>query len=91
MAAAPTAAATTLGLEKCFFYAVLGGELLACLSYWPLKRNSKHWRKVVVADMFTIVPAERIVQSVVFTPTVVGQQSTVLMPARLHQTHDPSA
>ena len=38
----------------------------------------------------SIVPAERMVQSVIFTPTDVGQQSTVFVPARLHQTHDPS-
>ena len=73
-----------------YFHAVLRGELLVCLSHWPMRRESTHWRKVVVAEAFTIVPAERMVQSVIFTPTDVGQQSTVFVPARLHQTHDPS-
>ena len=73
-----------------YFHAVLRGELLVCLSHWPMRRESTHWRKVVVAEEFTIVPAERMVQSVIFTPTDVGQQSTVFVPARLHQTHDPS-
>ena len=72
-----------------YFHAVLRGELLVCLSHWPMRRESTHWRKVVVeVEDFTIVPAERMVQSVIFTPTDVGQQSTVLVPARLHQPHE---
>ena len=70
-----------------YFHAVLRGELLVCLSHWLMRRESTHWRKVVVAEEFTIVPAERMVQSVIFTPTDVGQQSTVFVPARLHQPH----
>ena len=75
---------------KVYVHAVLRGELLVCLTHWPMRRDSTHWRKVVVAEEFTIVPSERMVQSVIFTPTEVGQQSTVLVPASLHQTHDPS-
>ena len=67
-----------------YFHAVLRGELLVCLSHWPMRREATHWRKVVVAAEFTIVPAERMVQSVIFTPTYVGKQSTVFVPARLH-------
>ena len=70
-----------------YFHAVLRGELLVCLTHWPMRRDSTHWRKVVVAEEFTIVPSERMVQSVIFTPTEVGQQSTVFVPARLHQPH----
>ena len=73
-----------------YFHAELRGELLVCLSHWPMRRESTHWRKVVVAEECTIVPAERMVQSVIFTPTDVGHQCTVLVPARLHQTHEPS-
>ena len=75
-----------------YFHAVLRGELLVCLSHWPMRRESTHWRKVVVAEEFTIVPSEWMLQSVIFTPTDAGRQSTVLMPAhaRLHQTRDPS-
>ena len=73
-----------------YFHAVLRGELLVCLTHWPMRRDSTHWRKVVVAEEFTIAPSERIVQSVIFTPTDVGQQSTVLVPARLHQAYDAS-
>ena len=43
-----------------------------------------------MSEEFTIVPSAWMLQSVIFTPASVGQQSTVLMPARLYQTHDPS-
>ena len=72
-----------------YFHAVLRGELLVCLSHWTMRRESTYWRKVAVAEEFTIVPAERMVQSVIFTPTEVGQQCTIFVPARLHQLHEP--
>ena len=72
-----------------YFHAMLQGELLVCLSHWPTRREATHWRKVVVAEEFTIVPSAWMLQSVIFTPADVGQQSTVLMPARLQT--DPSA
>ena len=82
----PNGGCTDTRVGEVFFHAVLRGELLVCLSHWPMRRESTHWRKVVVAEEFTIVPAERVVQSVIFTPTDVGQQSTVFVPAR----HEPS-
>ena len=86
----PNGGCTDTRVGEVFFHAVLRGELLVCLSHWPLRRESTHWRKVVVAEECTIVPAERMVQSVIFTPTDVGQQSTVFVPAWLHQPHEPS-
>ena len=73
-----------------FFHAMLRGELLVCMSHWPTRRETTHWRKAVVSEEFTILPSACMLQSVIFTPTEVGQQSTVLVPASLHQTHDPS-
>ena len=66
-----------------YFHAMLQGELLVCLSHWPMKRETTHWRKVLVAEEFTIVPSAWMLQSVIFTPADVGRQSTVLMPPRL--------
>ena len=64
-----------------YFHAMLRGELLVCLSHWPTKREATHWRKAVVNEEFTILPSACMLQSVIFIPTEVGQQSTVLMPA----------
>ena len=83
----PNGGCTDTRVGEVFFHAVLRGELLVCLSHWTMRRESTHWRKVVVAEEFTIVPAERMVQSVIFTQMDVGHQSTVFVPARLHQPH----
>ena len=64
-----------------FFHAMLRGELLVCLSHWPTRRETTHWRKAVVSEEFTILQSGRMLQSVIFTPSKVGQLSTVLMPA----------
>ena len=64
-----------------FSHAMLQGEVLVRLSYWPTRRETTHWRKAVVSEEFTILPSAWMLQSVIFTPTKVGQQSTVLMPA----------
>ena len=64
-----------------FFHAVLRGELLVCLSHWPTKREAIHWKKAVVSEDCDILPSGRMLQSVIFTPTEVGHQSTVLVPA----------
>ena len=64
-----------------FFHAMLRGELLVCLSHWPTRREATHWRKAVVSEEFTILPSACMLQSVIFTPTEVGHQSTVLVPA----------
>ena len=67
------------------FHASLGGEMLACLSHWPVQQETTHWRTAVVREEFTIVPSAWLLQSVIFTPAKVGQLTTVLMPA-LQQT-----
>ena len=64
-----------------FFHAMLRGELLVCLSHWPTKREAIHWKKAVVSEDCDILPSGRMLQSVIFTPTEVGHQSTVLVPA----------
>ena len=66
--------------EVCF-YAVLGGELLACLANWPVERETSHWKKPAVREEFTIVPSAWPLQSVIFTPAKVGTVSTVLVAA----------
>ena len=63
------------------FHAMLRGELLGCLQHWPTKREATHWRKAVVSEEYTILPSTCMLKSLIFTPTEVGQQSTVLMPA----------
>ena len=63
------------------FIASLGGEMFACLSHWPVQEKTAHWKKVMVTNEFTIVPAACILQSLIFTPTDVGKIATVLMPA----------
>ena len=63
------------------FIASLGGEMFACLSHWPVQDKTAHWKKVVVTNEFTIVPAACILQSLIFTPTNVGKIATVLIPA----------
>ena len=63
------------------FIASLGGEIVVCLSHWPVQEKTDHWKKVMVTNEFTIVPAACILQSLIFTPTNVGKIATVLMPA----------
>ena len=35
-------------VSEVYFHASLGGELFACLSHWPLKRETSQWKKVIV-------------------------------------------
>ena len=63
------------------FHAKLRGELLVCLSPWPTMREASSWKKALVSEEFTILPSACMLQSVIVTPTEVGQQSTVVMPA----------
>ena len=86
----PNGGCTDTRVGEVFFHAVLHDQVLVGLSHRPLKRAWPHWIKVSVCDEFCIVPAERVMQSVIFTPTNVGQQSTIFVPARLHQPHEPS-
>ena len=64
-----------------YFFASLGGEILACLSHWHVKQATSQWKKVVVSEEFTIVPAAWLLQSLLLTPAKVGNTSTVLMHA----------
>ena len=63
-----------------YFLASLGGEILACLSNWPVKQETSQWKKVAVRRVFTIVPSAWLLQSAIFTPAEVGKIATVLMP-----------
>ena len=63
------------------FHAMLRGELLVCLSHWPTRRESTHWKQAVVSNEFTILPSACMLQSVIFTPTGVGRLPTVLVLA----------
>ena len=63
------------------FHASLGGEIFACLSHWPLKRETSQWKKVLVKSEFTIVPSAWLLQSLIYAPAKVGKLATVLMPA----------
>ena len=86
----PNGGCTDTRVGEVFFHAVLHDQVLVGLSHRPLKRAWPHWIKVSVCDEFCIVPAERVMQSVIFKPANVGQQSTIFVPARLHQPHEPS-
>ena len=87
----PNGGCTDTRVGEMFFHAVLRGQVLVGLSHWPLKRAWPHWIKVSVCDEFCIVPAEQVMHSVLFTPANVGHQSTIFVPARLYQPHEPSA
>ena len=63
------------------FHAILRGEMFVYLSHWPTRRETIHWKKAVVSDEFSILPSACLLQSVIFTPTRVGRQCTVLVPA----------
>ena len=63
------------------FHAMFLSEVLSCLQHWPTKRTATHWRKAVVSEECTILPSTCMVKSLIFTPTEVGRQSTVLMSA----------
>ena len=100
----PNGGCTDTRVGEVFFHAVLHGQVLVGLSHWPLKRSSRERmerterterterreRKVSVCDEFCIVPAEQVMHSVIFKPASVGHQSTIFVPARLHQPHEPS-
>ena len=64
-----------------YFHAVLRDEKLVCLSHWPTRRETKHFRKVVVTENVCIFPSAWMLHAVIYTPAEVGQQSTVLLPA----------
>ena len=64
-----------------YFHASCGGELLTCLSHWPVHKETSKWKKVVVMEEFSIVPSACLLQSVIFCPAKVGKKATVLMPA----------
>ena len=54
------------------FHASLGGEIFACLSHWPLKRETSQWKKVIV-----ICPSEG---CLLYSPRLYQTHS------RMHQT-----
>ena len=74
-----------LRVGQVYFHAICGGEMLACLSHWPLKRAASQWRKVVVENECAVVPSTLLLQSCIYTPAPLGKVATVLMPAEHHR------
>ena len=70
---------TTVG--EVYWFASIGSELLVGLSSWPIKRNLGRYRKVVVENNLSIIPFNRLLQAMIYTPTEVGNIATVIMPA----------
>jgi len=64
-----------------YYHVILGDQLLAVVSHWPLKHGTSKWKKVIVTNNMTIVPSAWLLQSVIYTPAAVGNKATVLMPA----------
>ena len=64
-----------------YYHVILGDQLLAVVSHWPLKEGTSKWKKVIVTNNMTIVPSAWLLQSVIYAPAAVGNKATVLMPA----------
>ena len=69
---------TTVGEVN--FFASIGSDLLVGLSSWRIKRNLGRYRKVVVQNNLSIIPFNRLLQAMIYTPTEVGNIATVIMP-----------
>ena len=75
-----------LRVGQVYFHAICGGEMLTCLSHWPLKQAASQWRKVVVEnESCTVVPSTWLLQPCIYTPAPLGKVATVLMPAEHHR------
>ena len=72
------------------FHAMFQGEVLVCLSHWPTRRETTHWRKAVVSEELSILPSGCMLKPVIFYPN--GGRTTVHGPdaCLLDATHDPS-
>ena len=57
------------------------GEIFTCLSNWPVKVETNHWKKVKVREEFTILPSACVQKACIYTPADVGSIATVLVPA----------
>ena len=64
-----------------YWLASINGELLVCVSAWQIKTNLGRYRRVLVEENFSIIPAVRLLQAMIYTPTEVGSIATVIMPA----------
>ena len=64
-----------------YFHASLRGEIFTCLSNWPVKQETDHWKKVKVREEFTILPSACVQKACIYTPAGVGSIATVLVPA----------
>ena len=64
-----------------YWFASIGDVLLVCLSAWQVKNDLGRYRKVVVEENLSIIPAARLLQAMIFTPTEMGKIATVIMPA----------
>ena len=72
------------------FHAMFQGEVLVCLSHWPTRRETTHWRKAVVSEELSILPSGCMLKPVIFYPN--GGRTTVHGPdaCLLNATQDPS-
>ena len=73
--------ARTLSWVRFYLLASIGGELPVGVSTWQIKTNLGRYRRVLVEEIFSIIPAERLLQAMIFTPTELGSIATVIMPA----------
>jgi hypothetical protein len=64
-----------------YWFASIGDVLLVCLSAWQVKNDLGRYRKVKVEENLSIIPAARLLQAMIFTPTEMGKIATVIMPA----------
>ena len=63
-----------------YWFALVGSEFVVCLSSWPVLKICGRYRKVLVAENFDIIPSDRLLQAMIFTPTDMGKIATVIMP-----------
>lgn len=69
-----------VGFAEIFFHSSVNGVCLTCLSDWPIVSKSDYYWKATVREHCIIVDSDRLLHSVVFTPTTVGKTSTIIMP-----------
>ena len=62
------------------FHANLGGQILTCISHWPVHNETSQWKKLVAKNDFAIVPSAWLLRSLIFAPAKVGAIATALIP-----------
>ena len=69
-----------VGIAEVMFHCSVDGRCLTCISDWHIAGKTDHVWKAEVREQAMIVPSERLLQSVVYTPAAVGKTSTIMMP-----------